>query len=321
MYIAATNRVVSTVMVVERPEEGKERPVQRPVYYLSEVLTESKQRYPQYRKLVYAVFRATRRLPHYFQEHPITVVSSGPLADIIRNRDATGRVAKWAVEIGVHNIKYEPRRAIKSQALADFLVDWEETQLPEPTEDQQGWTLHFDGSKAHEGAGAGIVLTSPKGDKLKYALQLTFLPCTNNVAEYEALLHGMRVAKEMGVSRLRCFGDSDLVASQVMGTCDATDPNMIAYRRAVDQLGGSFAGYSVEWIDRRKNEEADALSRVGSSKLPPPADVFLDKLDRPSVLPLSRCENHDIGGSYLLGSFGIGAARVQLSRASMENMV
>ena len=95
---------------------------------------------------------------------------------------------------------------------------------------------------------------------LKYALQITFLPCTNNVAEYEALLHGMRIAKEMGVSRLRCFGDSDLVASQVMGTCDATDPNMIAYRRAVDQLGGSFAGYSVEWIDRRKNDEADALS-------------------------------------------------------------
>jgi hypothetical protein len=66
MYITATNRVVSTIMVVERPEEGKERPIQRPVYYLSEVLTDSKQRYPQYQKLVYAIFRATRRLPHYF---------------------------------------------------------------------------------------------------------------------------------------------------------------------------------------------------------------------------------------------------------------
>ena len=89
MYVAATNRVVSTVMVVERPEEGKERPVQRPIYYLSEVLTESKQRYPQYQKIVYAVFRATRRLSLYFQEHPVTVVSLAPLADIIRNRDAT----------------------------------------------------------------------------------------------------------------------------------------------------------------------------------------------------------------------------------------
>ena len=70
----------------------------------------------------------------------------------------------------------------------------------------------------------------------------------------------MRIAKEMSVSRLHCYGDFDLIASQVYGTCDATDPNMIAYRRAVDQLGGSFTGYSVEWLDRRKNEEANALS-------------------------------------------------------------
>src|SRR4051812_35787658 len=98
----------------------------------------------------------------------------------------------------------------------------------------------------------------------------------------------MRVAKEMAVSRLRCFGDSDLVASQVMGTCDATDPNMIAYRRAVDQLGGCFAAFSVEWIDRRKNEDADALSRVGSSKQAPPPGVFLDVIRKPSILPRRR---------------------------------
>src|SRR3954467_6868773 len=95
-YIMDSERVVIAVMVIERPEEGKDRPVQRPVYYISEVLTESRQRYLQYQKLVYAVFRAQRRLPHYFQEHPITVVSSAPLQDIIRNREATGRVAKWA---------------------------------------------------------------------------------------------------------------------------------------------------------------------------------------------------------------------------------
>jgi hypothetical protein len=176
VYVAASERVVSAVMVVERLEEGKERPVQRPVYYISEVLTESRQRYPQYQKLVYAVFRAQRRLPHYFQEHPITVVSSAPLQDIIRNREATGRVAKWAVEIGVHNIRYEPRKAIKLQALADFLADWEEAQQPEKLPYLHYWSLHFDGSKNADGAGAGIVLTSPKGDKLHYVLCLDFTP-------------------------------------------------------------------------------------------------------------------------------------------------
>src|SRR4051812_28326749 len=72
------------------------------------------------------------------------------------------------------------------------------------------------------------------------------------MAEYEALLHDMRAAKEMNVNRLRCYGDSDLVAGQVSGTCDAVSPTMAAYRQAVDQLGGHFASYSVEWIDRRK---------------------------------------------------------------------
>ena len=96
-----------------------------------------------------------------------------------------------------------------------------------------------------------MVLTSPKGDKLAYVLQLHF-DCTNNMAEYEALLHGLRLAKEMNVKRIRCFGDSDLVAQQVSGTWDSKDANMAAYRRAVDQIARFFSGYQVEHIDRQK---------------------------------------------------------------------
>ena len=89
-------------------------------------------------------------------------------------------------------------------------------------------------------------------------------PCTNNAAEYEALLHGLRVAKEMNLSRVRCLGDLDLVAQQVSGKWDSKDPLMAAYRRAVDNIVGHFKGYQVEHIDRRKNEAVDALSRLGS---------------------------------------------------------
>ena len=89
-------------------------------------------------------------------------------------------------------------------------------------------------------------------------------PCTNNAAEYEALLHGLRMAKEMSLSRVRCFGDSDLVAQQVSGKWDSKDPLMVAYRREVDAIARHFQGYQVEHIDRRKNEAADALSRLGS---------------------------------------------------------
>ena len=98
LYIAATHQVVSAVLVVERETEGHKFPLQKPVYYVSTVLTPCKSRYPHYQKIAYAVFMASRKLRHYFQECLITVASEVPLNDIINNRDATGRIAKWAIE-------------------------------------------------------------------------------------------------------------------------------------------------------------------------------------------------------------------------------
>jgi hypothetical protein len=114
LYIAATPRVISIVIVVERIEEGKELSVQRLVYYLSEVLTISKQNYPHYQKVAYGVYMAARKLKHYFEEHPITVVSTTPLSEIIGCKDSTGRVAKWEIELATHTIQYKPRTTIKS---------------------------------------------------------------------------------------------------------------------------------------------------------------------------------------------------------------
>lgn len=87
-------------------------------------------------------------------------------------------------------MRYTPRTAIKSQALVDFINDWTELQIPEERPDLTYWTIYFDGSRQLEGSGAGVVITSPQGDKFFYVLRLMF-PCTNNAAEYEALLHGL----------------------------------------------------------------------------------------------------------------------------------
>ncbi|SPT20038.1 unnamed protein product [Triticum aestivum] len=148
--------------------------------------------------MCHGVHFAAKKLKPYFQEHPITVVCTAPLAEIIGSRDASGRVAKWAIGLAPYMIYYQPRTAIKLQALADFLVDWAETQYLLPAPDSTHWRMHFDGSKMRTGLGAGVVLTSPKGDKLKYALQIHFT-ASNNVAEYEALIHGLRLAKELGI--------------------------------------------------------------------------------------------------------------------------
>jgi ribonuclease HI len=133
-----------------------------------------------------------------------------------------------------------------------------------------------------EGSGAGVVLTSPQGDKLSYVLQIHFTT-TNNVAEYEALLHSLLIAKGLGITHIVCYGDSDLVAQQVSGTWDAKDPNMAAYRATVDKMASCFIGYEVHDIKRAENDAADALSHLGSSRKTVPPDVFLDHLDVPSI--------------------------------------
>ena len=124
---------------------------------------------------------------------------------------------------------------------------------------------------------------------MRYALQIMF-PCTNNVAEYEALLHGLRIAKELGVSQLHCYDDTDIVIQQTMGTWDVNEPNLVVYRRLVDQVGGHFAVFEMEHIPRKKNIEADELARLTSKRSLTPPSVFLDSIHNPSIKPLTKIE-------------------------------
>jgi hypothetical protein len=206
--------VVSTVIIVERQEDVHAYPVQHPVYFVSEVLSESKARYQPVQKLLYAVLITSRKLRHYFQEYLISVVTDYPLGDILRNQDATGRISKWAVKLGALTIDFKPRTAIKLQALVDFMAEWRENQLPTPTVRLEHWVMYFNGSLNHEGAGAGVLLISPMGEQLKYVLQI-YWKVSNNEAEYEALLHGLRLVASLGIKRLLVYGDSAVVINQV----------------------------------------------------------------------------------------------------------
>jgi hypothetical protein len=127
LYISASTQVVSTVLVAERLEEGHQYPIQRPVYYISEVLSNSKVRYSQPQKLLYTILVTSRKLRHYFRSHKIKVVSSFPLGEILRTRHTVGRIVKWSTELGEFDLDLCPRQAVKSQILANFVSEWMET--------------------------------------------------------------------------------------------------------------------------------------------------------------------------------------------------
>jgi ribonuclease HI len=265
LYLAETTHVVSTAIVVERQEDGHAYPVQRPVYFVSEVLLESKARYQPVQKLLYAVLITSRKLRHYFQEYSISVVTDYPLGDILRNQDATGRISKWAVELGALTIDLKPRTAIKSRALVDFMAEWRENQLPTPTVRLEHWVMYFDGSLNLEGAGAGVLLISPTGEQLKYVLQI-FWKVSNNEAEYEALLHGLRLAASLGIKRLLVYGDSAVVINKVNKSWNCNKENMDAYCLEVGKLENKFYGLEFHHIVRDNNVAADVLSKLGSTR-------------------------------------------------------
>jgi hypothetical protein len=154
--------VVSAVLVAKRPEEGHQYPVERPVYYVSEVLSDSKVKYSQPHKLLYAIVVTSHKLRHYFQSHKIKIVSSFPLGEILRSRDTMGRIVKWSSQLGEFDLEFCPRQAIKSQILADFISEWTKTQQPPPAEKPVNWKMYFDGSLNLEGAGADVLFISPR---------------------------------------------------------------------------------------------------------------------------------------------------------------
>jgi ribonuclease HI len=263
IYVAATTQVVSVAVVVKRQEEGHALLVQRPVYFISEVLSETKIRYPQIQKLLYAVILTRRKLRHYFESHSVTVVSSFPLGEIIQCREASGRIAKWAVELMGETLSFAPRKAIKSQVLADFLAEWVDTQLLTAPIQAKLWTMYFDGSLMKSGAGAGLLFISPLGKHVRYVIRLHF-PASNNVAEYEALVNGLRIAAKLGVRRLDARGDSQLVIDQVMKNSHCRDRKMEAYCDEVRCLEDKFYGLELNHVARRYNETADELAKIAS---------------------------------------------------------
>ncbi|XP_075492466.1 uncharacterized protein LOC142530518 [Primulina tabacum] len=199
-----------------------------------------------------------RRLRPYFLSHPIAVLTNSPLGKILTHLDMSGHLVKWTTELGEYDIQYEPRTAIKAQALADFLA---ETVLQE---NEDTWKVYVDGSSSKEGSGVGVVLISPAGKEVKLAVRLDFR-ASNNEAEYKAVLAGLRAARNVGATRVLIFSDSQLVAQQMKGMYDVKDEKLIEYAQEVDRVGEKFTEITFKQILREENEKADTLAKMAGT--------------------------------------------------------
>jgi hypothetical protein len=200
LYVSTSHTIVSGALVQEKETMKNVKKVSHQVliYFVSEALAGPKKYYSEIKKICYTVVISVKKLHHYFKAHEVSVLTNQPLNDIFGNKDSSGRIGKWAMELSEHVIDFEKRSIIKSQILANFIEDWTEaTSYTEDSVLESSWQVYYDRAYGSTGAGATIILISPSGLKLRYATRLQFTKetdkCTNNIVEYEAVLLGFRM--------------------------------------------------------------------------------------------------------------------------------
>ena len=159
------------------------------------------------------------------------VITDLPIRKVLEKPDVAGRMVRWAVELSEFDVQYEPRGPIKGQVYAHFVVELSSEAMHQEGADFR-WVLSVDWSSNQKGSGVGVILEGPNKLLIKQALWFAF-KANNNQTEYDALIAGMLLAKEMGAKSLIAKSDSLLVTGQVTGEYQAKDPQMIAYLQYV----------------------------------------------------------------------------------------
>ncbi|PNY11290.1 gag-pol polyprotein [Trifolium pratense] len=256
LYLAVSDRALSSVLVQE--VEGEEKPI----YFVSRTLRGAEARYQRIERLSLAIVVTARKLRQYFQIHKVVVRADYPIKNVLRNPDLAGRMVAWSVELSEFDLTFSPRGAIKSQMLADFVL---EMSPPPAAEKTSPWTLSVDGASNIRGSGAGVVLEGPDGVMIEQSLRFAF-KASNNQAEYEALIARMKLAKAMEVKDLRAMSDSQLVTNQVSGKFQTKESQLIKYLEGVQSLAKHFNSFELVYVPREQNTRADFLSKLESTK-------------------------------------------------------
>lgn len=238
VYLPIGHRAVSSLLL--REDKGG----QLPIYYASKLLRGAELAYSEVEKVGLALVTAARKLRPYFLSHTVVVRTNYPLRTTLGKMDSSGRMMKWAVELGQYAIEYEARTTIKAQALGDFIQE-----ATHEGKDDRVWSMFVDRSSTIGGSGAGVLIINPEGEELEYAVKLDF-KASNNEAEYEAVLHGLDLASGMGIHNLQVHSDSRSVVQQISEEFQVRDERMIQYVEESKRRMAAFPLCTIMQIPR-----------------------------------------------------------------------
>ncbi|CAL2229871.1 unnamed protein product [Prunus armeniaca] len=280
LYVSASEVSIGSLLVQDN-KEGKEQGV----YYLSRTLTEVERKYSAIERLCLALYFTAVKLRHYMLPYTIYIIAKMDLIKYMLTRPMLrGRIGKWTLTLTEFAFRYVPQKAVKGQVVADFLADHPGEEIenmdsldianadllkrahiclnnPIYSVHLTPWKLYFDGSKTDIASGAGIVLEEPLGIRHCYSFQLDS-QCTNNRAEYEALIIGLEMLVELRIQFVEILGDSMLVLKQIVGEYKCLSPSLAVYLVATRNLLTEFREATWEHIPREENFAANELAQV-----------------------------------------------------------
>ncbi|XP_058202628.1 uncharacterized protein LOC131317065 [Rhododendron vialii] len=249
LYISAAEDSVGSLLAQDN-EQGMEQAV----YYLSRLLTPCEKRYSPIEKLCLALYFSAIKLRHYMLPVSVYIMSKTDLIKYLLTRPILrGRIGKWSLALMEFSFCYVPQKAVKGQALADFLVDHPCLEVNN-----------------------------------EIGLGLDAIECTNNQAEYEAVVIGLEILRELGAGTIEVIGVSSLVINHLAGTFKCYSEELAPYYMAAMQLVQDFDDVTVRHVPRRMNEEANSLAQASTGLKLSPGTLFRAVTVQKKLLPSIR---------------------------------
>jgi ribonuclease HI len=238
--------------------DGKERVV----FYLSRRMLDAETRYPEIENLCLCLFFTCTKLHHILlSAETVIICKSDVIKHMLSAPVLKGRLGKWMFALSEFDIRYQPMKAVKEQALADLIAERINNDIAALS--MRAWAMYFDGSACGDGCGIGILLVLSRGATYSFSIRLP-TACPNNLAEYEAVRNGMELLLEARAEAVEIFGDSKLVISQLTKEYRCESESLFPLWEQCQELMAQFRYINFYWIPRIQNSEANDLAQMAS---------------------------------------------------------